>query len=297
MQRSTRPFLAILLLAAPLLGGCPGEIEDPVEFRIARANRCPSDFDVEQDLFVRTCGALGCHTGGAGLAAAGLDLTTDGVGDRLLAHTSSDCDGRPMIDEADLASSYFLEKLGPSPACGDPMPAGLPALNPLERQCLEEYLAELAGVDPPMVDAGTPRDAGPATDAGPAADAGEPTPVTIEAEDMTLAGYVVDSADMTLIRLPDMTASGTATATFMGAPGSYQMSVFVVEEPDGAPSLTIRVAGGDVATEQYAMTAMNNEPRTLGPYPVTLATGDEIQLEGTSDAGAWARVDRVELVP
>ncbi len=308
-MRTLPPGIVPLAVAASLtLVGCPGEIDDPLAFRVARASQCPSDYDVEQDLFAATCGTLGCHTGGS-IAAAGLDLTADGAGERILAHTSAECDNRPMVDTSDLLGSYFLEKLGESPACGDPMPSGLPPLNGLERTCLEAYLAELAGVEPPMRDGGVPRDAGPRMDAGPevdagprpdagpGADAGDPTTVVIQAESMTLTGYEVDAADATLIRLPDMVTSGTATATFDGASGNYQMSVFIIEEPDGQPTLTVRVAGADVATETYNLTAAANEPRTLGPYAVTVANGDTIELAGMSESDAWARIDRVELTP
>ncbi|MEC7520395.1 MAG: hypothetical protein VYE22_11045 [Myxococcota bacterium] len=289
--------LTLLLLAAAALTGCPGSIEDPARFRAAAAGACPPSFDVEQDLFARTCGTLGCHTGGPTLAAAGLDLTTAGVGGRLLEQTSVECDGRPMIHPTDLGQSYLLDKLGEDPACGDPMPQGLPPLNGTERACLEQYLADLSGLE-------VPSDAGvmPAGDAGdePPPDGGvgpAPETVTLQAEAMTLNGYVVDTADATLIRLPDGTTSGTATATFEGAAGSYALRLHGVTESDGAPRVTVRVAGEVVLEETYPLAAEGLEPRAFGPVDVALSPGDTIVIEGAAEANAWARVDRLELTP
>lgn len=299
-----RPLL--LLVAACALTGCPGSIDDPGQFLSASSGTCPPSFDVEQDLFARTCGTLGCHTGGPTLAAAGLDLTTAGVGDRLLNQTSVECDGRPMIHPTDLGASYLLDKLGDDPACGETMPQGLPPLNGTERACLERYLADLAGLEVPSGDAGVrpSSDGGPmpAGDAGvsPPADAGEPdppAPVTLEAEAMTLSGYVVDAADGSVIRLPDATLTGTATASFDGAAGSYALHLHVMTESDGTPSVTVRIDGEAVLEETYPLAAAGNEPHTFGPVTVELSPGASIVIEGAAEANAWARVDRLELTP
>ena len=310
--------LPSVLLAAVALSGCPGSIDDPSPFFAAAATSCPSEYDVEVDLLQRTCGQLGCHTGGPSLAAAGLDLAAANVGDRLLAHTSAECGGRPLVDPSDFHDgSYLLVKVtDPDPPCGERMPAGMPPLNGTQMACLEQYLAELAGVSldqdgavpdvdagpPPLMDdAGPPGDAGPPTDAGPPLDGGPPpTPeaVTYQAEAMTLTTYEVDAADTTLIRLPDGATTGSASVAFDGVPASYSLIVHAVAEADGQPTLRIHVAGALVATETYPLASgAANEPITFGPYSVTLAAGDEILLEGDANASAWARVDSVEVTP
>ncbi len=298
MASSTRRPSAILALAAfaALLPGCPGRIADPVAFREEAAARCPTAFDVERDLFARTCGTLGCHTGGPGVAAAGLDFATPGVRDRLLAHVSSteECDGRPLLVPGDLAGSLLVQKVGESPPCGDRMPSGLSPLNPTEQACLSAYVAALVGGSadggaPPPTDAGAP----PPIDAG----GGAPTAVTYQAEAMTLGVYVIDATDANVIRLPDGATSGTARQTFDGVAGTYQLTVAALAEMDGQPRLVIRVAGTEVANETYPLAAAATEPLTLGPYTVVLAPGDEILLEGFVDAGAWARVDYVRVAP
>lgn len=287
------------LFAAVLLAGCPGSIDDPSRF-YDTAGICPESFDVEEDLFARTCGTLGCHTGGP-LAAAGLDLTTEGVADRIVAHTSMECGDRALVTEGSLDDSYLLEKVGPEPECGERMPADMPALNPTEQACLRAYVAGLAGVStdagvPPPRDGGSPVD----EDAGPAGDDGGPAPsaVTIEAESMTLSGYEVDAAMMEWIRLADGTATGSATTSFEGGAGTYGLVLTIVLEPDGQPTLRVFVDGAMVHTESYALASgADPETATVDVGDVTLAAGDEIRLEGDGEGDAWARVDRLELTP
>ena len=148
-----RFMLCLVLSGLPLTTGCPGSLEDPAAFRRNVGGRaCPPDFDVEEDLLKPSCGRLGCHTGES-FAAAGLDLVAEGVGARILAHTSEQCGGIPLIEGSDVASSYFVAKLGDEPPCGDRMPSGLEELNLSQRACLDAYLREL--VAPPAVDAGS----------------------------------------------------------------------------------------------------------------------------------------------
>lgn len=284
----------VLCSVALLMVGCPGSIDDPLEFRRGAANACPDDFDVEQDLFERTCGDLGCHTGGPSVAAAGLDLAAPGVGERMLLHTSDECGGIALIDRQNVESSYLIAKLGDDPLCGDRMPSGGGALNPTERACLDRYLDSLlrwandAGLPPPEppVDAGAPSDA-----------AMTAMPVTIEAEAMSLTGYAVDPEHAGVIRISDGATEGSASTTFTDAAARYTLHVHVGAEVDGQPTLTIRIGDEEVATETYPLGTEDVEPAVLGPYEVDLAPGDVITLEGQVDDGAWARVDRLELTP
>lgn len=290
---SIRSTGAVILVAAGLLTGCPGSIDDPARFRNV-AGQCPSDFDVEADLFRRTCAQLGCHTGGPTLAAAGLDLAAPAVGPRLLAHRSSECGGRPLVDLYHLGDSYLLEKVDEDvPECGERMPDGMEPLNPVERTCLDEYLQALVaahggdGAVPPPLDAGTP----PPTDGGAA------RLRVVEAEGMTLDGYEPDAANPSVIRIPDGATTGTATHAFEGPAGAYRVTLHVWAESDGQPELTLRVGGAQIATETYPLATADLEPATLGPFPVELSTGAVIVLEGHATDAAWARIDRMELEP
>lgn len=296
----TRSSLVRLLLGV-LLSGCPGSIEDPQPFRDHLGSTCPPQFDVERDLFRRTCGQLSCHTGGPSLAAAGLDLAAPGMGQRLLTHVSTECGEQRVLDpDVPLEDSFLIEKLDEDqPSCGDRMPLGRPPLTRTERVCLEAYLRTL--VDQPIGDAGLPmpRDAGTPRDAGSiTSDAGDPRrAVTVEAEAMELSGYEVDSLYPTVVRLPEGVTGGTASTTFAGAAGRYRLFVHVWIEPDGEPTLTVRVGGATVATASYPLAAADMVGHILGPFEVDLAAGTAIALDGQSDGGAWARLDRLEITP
>jgi hypothetical protein len=281
-------LLVLVSTGAVILSGCPGAIEDPAPFLMFEGSTCPDTYDVERDLFAGTCGQLACHSGGPALAASGLDLASPGIGPRIMAHRSEDCGGRALVDPGDLDGSYLLQKIDHEmPACGDRMPSGLEPLSGLERACLRDYLAALAG----SIDGGVPI---PELDAGAPVEVLEP--ITIEAEAMTLEGYVVDAAYPDAIRLPDAVPTGTA-AHELARTGSYTLRVFALREPDGQPTLTIRVGGVVVAGETFALGAAEVEPMVLGPYEVDVEAGDSIVLEGAANEGAWARVDRVELTP
>lgn len=285
-RRRAMPSRLLALAFVAVLSGCPGSIDDPTPFVEHEGSSCPDTYDVERDLFGGTCAQLACHSGGS-IAAAGLDLAAPNIGERIMAHRSVDCGGRALVNPADLEGSYMMEKVDAiEPACGDQMPSGLEPLSPIERTCLMEYLQALAG----SVDGGVP----PALDAGTI----EPplAPIEIEAEAMTLEGYVVDTVHPDLIRLPDTVPMGIASATIDTA-GTYQLRVYAIREPDGQPSLSVRVGGVEVASETFALGTADIEPIVLGPYEVDVAAGDRIELVGASNMGAWARVDRVELTP
>src|SRR6185503_12458094 len=64
---------------------------------------------------------------------------------------------------------------------------------------------------------------------------GSVSPVTIEAESMSLSSYAVENA-----RWIKLTSSvGTASKSFSGASGTYNMQVYVVTETDGQSTLEV----------------------------------------------------------
>src|SRR6185503_11625796 len=64
---------------------------------------------------------------------------------------------------------------------------------------------------------------------------GSVSPVTIEAESMSLSSYAVENARW--IKLTSSTAAGTASKAFSGTKGTYNMQVYVVTETDGQSTL------------------------------------------------------------
>ncbi len=128
-RSSWRPRLLGMLLglgATPLLGACPGHLEDPERFATCT-------IDVERELFAPRCATSGCHT--ATNPAGNLDLVSPSVAARISSATSS-CEDRPM-------AANMLDKVKPAPTCGAPMPLGGTPLNAQEQDCLEVYLQRI----------------------------------------------------------------------------------------------------------------------------------------------------------
>jgi hypothetical protein len=160
-------FAWALLFAAPLFGGCPGDLEHPGRFEGVPA--CRGNIDVPQ-LFEAKCGSAICHGGNSTEPAGDLDLTSPGVAKRLVGVPAHGCGGLYRVDPNDPDNSFLLGKLIEPPAgCGDRMPL-VGILSAAEIACVRSWVHSIA--DTP-VDGGTrPRDAG--TDAGPISDGAVP---------------------------------------------------------------------------------------------------------------------------
>ncbi|MBM4364029.1 MAG: hypothetical protein FJ104_15220, partial [Deltaproteobacteria bacterium] len=88
-----------------------------------------------------SCAGRFCHA--AETPAADLDLASPGVEARLVGVGSS-CGGIPLIDPANPAESFLLQKLTAiEPACGVPMPLG-GELPPDSVRCLEQWVYAVA---------------------------------------------------------------------------------------------------------------------------------------------------------
>ncbi|MFK7988291.1 MAG: hypothetical protein AB8I08_19885 [Sandaracinaceae bacterium] len=176
----SRAFMLRVVLSPPVtallvvsLVGCAPGLDDPERFE---SDDCVG-FDVPRDLFAARCGSGDCHD--AFEPAAGMDLVSGGVEDRLAGVESSSCVGERRIDPHDAARSFLLTRVSPDPSCrGEDiprMPLDGTALEPRELACLEAWVMEVAARTqdrvPPRTDAGAPvLDAGSAD--GGAADAG-----------------------------------------------------------------------------------------------------------------------------
>jgi hypothetical protein len=115
--------------------------------------------------------------------------------------------------------------------------------------------------------------------------------VTIEAESMALATYATEG---TLIRLPSSTSTGTATKTFNGSAGTYNIQVQVVAENDGRPTLELHKGSTRLHTYTYPLSA---ERTSFTVENVALNPGEVIKLVGRANSGAYARVDKIVLTP
>lgn len=167
MSGSPARALAALWLACLPTGCAPG-LSEPERFADAGCG------DVPTLLLAARCGSSECHD--AFEPAAGMDLVSGDVAERLAGIDAVTCAGRRRIDPHDPGGSFVLERVSEEPECNgeaiEQMPLGGPPLSARERACLAAWVEEVAAsyvdrVDP-LPDAGV--DAGP-TDAG-LADAG-----------------------------------------------------------------------------------------------------------------------------
>lgn len=148
--------IALLLGAA-----CAGELEDPARFTAASGEEspslpadagvepagtdaggtpgvaCPSEIDVETDIFAATCGKSSCHS--AETSAGGLDLASPNVKDRLLDVDEQGGCGRPLVSTREPALSAILDRLTLQPRCGLSMPIGAP-LSSVEVGCVAAWV-------------------------------------------------------------------------------------------------------------------------------------------------------------
>jgi hypothetical protein len=116
------------------------------------------------------------------------------------------------------------------------------------------------------------------------------TTVTMEAEAMTLSSYAVENGNR--IVLTSGALSGTASKTFSGASGTYNIQVYVVEESDGQPTLEVYKGSTLLKTYTYPLGTVGTSFTIAN---VALNSGDTIKLVGRRNAGAAARVDKVVL--
>jgi hypothetical protein len=116
-QLSTLLAVGVLALSG-LVPGCPGELENPSRFE-----GCPPGFNVEQEIFQKTCNDKLCHTSDD--PAGELDLESPNAASRLVNVPSSNalCLGTLRLDPNNVDNSLLMQKLLLSkPGCGDRMP-------------------------------------------------------------------------------------------------------------------------------------------------------------------------------
>ena len=134
--------------------GCPGSLEDPGRFMANGTAACP---DVPQDVFVKICGAAGCHSTVDKML--GLDLQSPDVASRLTGVSAMGGTGL-LIDPSNPAMSVIYTKLTPTPPFGVRMPFARMPLDDATIACVLQWIT--AATSP---DASPPEAA--ATDASP----------------------------------------------------------------------------------------------------------------------------------
>ena len=131
--------------------------------------------------------------------------------------------------------------------------------------------------------------------------------IRIEAEAMTLDGYRVESKQIAsegqLISLLGKKAdeSGTATWTFTGTEGYYQVVLGYFDENDGVSQLTVNHPSGkaDFQLDRQLGSAAPDEDTKVRQTifsELWVQPGDVFTIKGVEDKGEWARIDYLELV-
>jgi hypothetical protein len=115
--------------------------------------------------------------------------------------------------------------------------------------------------------------------------------VTMQAEGMTRSNYALDGS---LIKVESYTAPGTATQSFTGASGTYNVQVFVQPETDG--QATLAVYKGSTLLRNYTY-PLSSTPTSFTITNVAITSGETIKLVGTIKGGAHARVDKIVFTP
>ncbi|MGQ4650371.1 hypothetical protein [Lyngbya aestuarii] len=132
-------------------------------------------------------------------------------------------------------------------------------------------------------------------------------PIRVEAEQMTLNNYRIESADSAsggqligLLETPSNT--GTASTVFTGASGSYDIIIGYYDENDGKASLELLSDG--VSIDNWTL---NKNLDSSGPSSKSftkhtidgqsLTQGETIAIQGTVNKEEYARVDYIEFVP
>ncbi|WP_197047605.1 carbohydrate-binding protein, partial [Planktothrix serta] len=130
--------------------------------------------------------------------------------------------------------------------------------------------------------------------------------VRVEAENMTLAGYKIESGTFAsagkFIGLSSPNTTGNATQAFSGVSGLYDIVVGYFDENDGISPFSVSVAGNTVSqwTAAQSLGDTRASATTLTSKTISgvnLTQGDEIKLTGTLERGENGRFDYVEFIP
>jgi hypothetical protein len=136
------PFVA--LFGTILLGGCPGELENPDRFKTDGGGASAACFDIPKDLFVKRCAQIpNCHSAAMPINPPNLDHESPGVEDRLVNKPgSATCPGI-LVNPADAEGSILYKKLTSSPGCGTRMPQVGTPLDQSELDCVKQWIESL----------------------------------------------------------------------------------------------------------------------------------------------------------
>ncbi|BAY23427.1 hypothetical protein NIES2100_31920 [Calothrix sp. NIES-2100] len=128
--------------------------------------------------------------------------------------------------------------------------------------------------------------------------------IRLEAENMALTNYKVESNSVAsggkVVSLSGKT--GTATTTFNGAAGIYNIVAGYYDENDGVGNFAVNIGGKQVDTWNLDQNLGSNKATTQTFVRRTVATalalkpGDLIAIKGTQNKSEYARFDYIEFL-
>ncbi|BAY85585.1 hypothetical protein NIES267_50850 [Calothrix parasitica NIES-267] len=134
-------------------------------------------------------------------------------------------------------------------------------------------------------------------------------PLRYEAEELTLNGYKVEivknssASDHRHISLKGSSENqGSATGTFDGEPGIYQVKIGYFDENDGRSKVKL-IVGEESTSFVFDRYLPSNwvkpasKTSRIAIEEVELKSEDSFKIEGVSDKGEFARIDYVEFSP
>lgn len=144
------------MLIAPVWGACASNAYDPTPpaelqptcsavtsiLADEPEGPCDSATAIEQSLFSNSCGGSNCH--GVDAPQLGVDLQSGGILARLRGTHSRlpGCQDRLLIDADQPECSFLLEKMTPTPTCGDPMPFGGDGVAAAQLRCAYQWIVD-----------------------------------------------------------------------------------------------------------------------------------------------------------
>lgn len=133
--------------------------------------------------------------------------------------------------------------------------------------------------------------------------------IRIEAEDMTVAGFRIEtntaaSGGQTLsLGGGGFTESGSATFTFNGSSGLYNVVAGYFDETDGVSRLEVRQKGLVIAAWDFnqnlgsAVANTQTRVRRAIATDLRISSSDTFRLNATENNGEPARIDYIEFIP
>ena len=130
------------------------------------------------------------------------------------------------------------------------------------------------------------------------------SPIRIEAESMSLSGYSTERTSVASnSRVIRTSSNGTATKTFTGNTGYYNIAVTYYDESDGLSTLTASLDGTELDSWQLDQvfdenyTSPNNRVTRTIATQIQVKMGDVLRLTGNRQYNEFARIDYVEFIP